>query len=487
MCLLALALAVNGLVAFNAAFHDPLTGYDAEAHLRYADALSRLRLPAREDSYEFFSPPLPYVVPAVVLALERAARGGSGPAGEAALSLAGDAWQAMNLIVSIGLTLAMLALCEAIRPADRALKRLSIALLGCVPLYYKSFAQPRAEPLLALLILLLVSRWVRAVRDVEGRLSGFLLLGAIAGLAALARQWAFFALGAAALCALAHALRDPDRGATLVKGLAAAAIAAALIGGWFYLHLWIRHGSPAAFNQDASRGFRLSNQPASFYADLGLGRLFSDPVRPAFPNRLWPTLYADAWGDYWCYFLVAGAFADEQGRRRYVSGSRLETLATGRASDPRVRTNREAAARYLGRVNALALAPTALLLLGAAAGAARLRAFVTGAAPPAGSEAILALLFAMVAVTAAGFLWFVIAFPDPAKGGMLKATYLLQALPPLAILGADRLLRLRSRRSVFALVVTMLALAAAHNAGAFVSRYNELPLPLSVDQASTGT
>ena len=56
---------VNGLVLFNAVLHDPTIQYDGEDHLAYISALAQLRLPTPQDSREFFSPPLPYFLPAV--------------------------------------------------------------------------------------------------------------------------------------------------------------------------------------------------------------------------------------------------------------------------------------------------------------------------------------------------------------------------------------------------------------------------------------
>ena len=55
---------------YNILHYDPIDGYDAEAHYNYVDHFSRylpyeINLPDRENSREFFSPPLGYVVPAV--------------------------------------------------------------------------------------------------------------------------------------------------------------------------------------------------------------------------------------------------------------------------------------------------------------------------------------------------------------------------------------------------------------------------------------
>jgi hypothetical protein len=59
---------VNGIALFNALFHDPAVGYDASEHLKYIQVLARGRLPGPEDTAEFFSPPLPYLAPALLQA-----------------------------------------------------------------------------------------------------------------------------------------------------------------------------------------------------------------------------------------------------------------------------------------------------------------------------------------------------------------------------------------------------------------------------------
>src|SRR5438105_6539537 len=61
-------LTIQAIVLFNAVFHEPTIGYDAPAHIDYLRTLATFRLPTPPDSYEFFSPPLPYLIPSLVLA-----------------------------------------------------------------------------------------------------------------------------------------------------------------------------------------------------------------------------------------------------------------------------------------------------------------------------------------------------------------------------------------------------------------------------------
>ena len=60
------------IFAYNIYVYDPLYGYDARDHYYYIDYFAmylpdKVNLPSIEDSKEFFSPPLPYLVPSFVV------------------------------------------------------------------------------------------------------------------------------------------------------------------------------------------------------------------------------------------------------------------------------------------------------------------------------------------------------------------------------------------------------------------------------------
>ena len=59
---LTLYLVINLIVLANSILHYPKIGYDAVENLNYIQILPD-RLPSRQDTYEFFSPPLPYFLP----------------------------------------------------------------------------------------------------------------------------------------------------------------------------------------------------------------------------------------------------------------------------------------------------------------------------------------------------------------------------------------------------------------------------------------
>ena len=64
------------ILIYNILHFNPILGYDAEAHYSYVDFLSRylpneIKLPSKNDTREFFNPPLGYVVPAIAQVLCR--------------------------------------------------------------------------------------------------------------------------------------------------------------------------------------------------------------------------------------------------------------------------------------------------------------------------------------------------------------------------------------------------------------------------------
>jgi hypothetical protein len=65
---LAIFLILNGIVLFNACWHDPAVGYDAAEHLNYIEALSAGHLPSSRESAEFFQSSSSLRIPSAPLA-----------------------------------------------------------------------------------------------------------------------------------------------------------------------------------------------------------------------------------------------------------------------------------------------------------------------------------------------------------------------------------------------------------------------------------
>ena len=442
---------------WNAWFHDPHVGYDAGAHLQYVEVLAGGRLPTPDETREYFSPPAPYAIPALLRATG------------VSFSWVGKLAQALNVLFSALLFVGLFGICERVRPGNGRFQLAAVCLLGMLPVYYKSFTQVRGEPILACFAVLAVLGMLSlfAAPQQSFRRAGG--IGVLFGIAVLARQWGFFLLPAVALFGGLLAMRGRTRFAAVFRMLVVVGAATAVVGGWFYVRHLVEFGSVTTFNR-APESFSLSNQPSSFYLGHGDGELFSTPVREAFPNQFWPIFYSEVWGDYWSFFTL-----------------RQPQFGPLRGGRPIVDSNRAEFGPYLGRVNAWSLLPSLVFAAALAAGFARLWRTQRG---PVDTRAIpredgLDLLWLVVACSLLGYAWFLIRYPILDRGDTIKATYMLQIFPFLAILGAERLEWLWARsRGAHAVLVVALACVAVHNAPALFTRYPaEWPdLPLRVGE-----
>jgi hypothetical protein len=413
--LVAACLLLNALVLLNACLHDPTVGYDATQHIKYIVTLSEGRLPGRADTGEFFSPPLPYLLPAALLRTSLVSWWG-----------AAKSAQLLNSLLSLGITLLLLRLCEDLAPGDRILKVGALLILGLLPVYFKSLSFVRGEPYVAFFTLLVVSRAVSAFAS--RKLGVPWGLGVFLGLLVLSRQWGIFVILALVLFVGILAFREGRL--RLVGSLFLSLLVGAVLALPFYAHLSRGAGSPAAFNRLPRSHFSLSNQESRFYLGLGLDTLFSDPVRPAFRNELLPIFYSEVWGDYWEFFLI---YARDRETGRFLSGKALESAASLTGAPPGIETNRASMGAYLGRVNLVSLLPTLVLAAGLFYGLRALCRFALRS-PPTTPDAGFALLALTILLSAAGYLAFLVAFPEPERGDTIKATYLLHVFPLLAVL-----------------------------------------------------
>lgn len=443
---------INGIVLLNALLHSPFVGYDALDHLRYIDVLAGGRLPGEADTTEFFAAPLPYVVPALLQAF------------------ATDRWgvvvkaaQLQNVAWSIGLTLMLVRLCRLIGPGDRTLVRWALGLLAVAPVYYKTFAFVRGEPLAAFLSVVVVERALSLAAAGRSRVRGWAALGLCIGLLLLAKQWGAFVVVAVFAFLAWHAVSESRRRAERLSGIAVAVLVSTLACGWYYLSLHQRFGSAVTFNSPAADGWSLSNRPAAFYTDLGLAKVFVDPVREAFAVgagvALLPVFYADFWGDYWCYWAVHAH--DPAGG--WASGAVLMDVVRANPAAG----NLDTIAPYLGRVNAVALLPTAVVLAGAWLGLVQLAKMLT-AGRATGDAPGLGLAAAVLTVTAGGYFYLLVGYPALD----VKAGYLLHIVPFAAVLGAAALSRVATTRPLLHRRLGLaLLLAGLHNAPLFFTRY----------------
>lgn len=463
--LLGLSLLINGLVLFNAAFHPPLVGYDAHDHTAYVLTLGSGRLPTPSDTFEFFSPPLPYLLPALAHATGRFSPGAAAKLG-----------QLQNVLLSLATTYLLIHLCRRLAPTRPFLPILALLLLGTMTVYYKSFTFLRGEPWLVVFTLLLANELVDLDKERVHSMRSAVRSGLWMALALLSRQWAFMLIPAYLLwTAVQQGLLSIhqtlpvwlERAKGLMKIWLVSGFVVLLLSGWFYAHLYLRYGSIAAFNRTPYATLSLHNQPPSFFSGTGNGKLFTEPVRPSFPAQLWPKFYSELWGDYEAYFLVYGV---DRRNNELLAGFELEET-----SGPFLLSNREQLLPYLARVNRLAIGVSVILLAGLGSGVAALgrwlrsRAMGHGRPFPSAATAPYALIILLAVV---GYAYFLVRYPHPGNGDTIKATYLLHTYPLLAILSAQWLDSLsRHKPFAFLLLVSVVVLTFLYLLPAFISRY----------------
>lgn len=450
---ISLFLAINLIVLVNAVRHNPEMGYDAIDHLGYLQVLPE-RLPDPEDTNEYFSAPLPYFLPSLVNKACVAAYGGLNEQSfEVCRKAAGKFAQGINVLLSLGTTYLLLGICTRLRPESRTFRLSTLALLGTLTVYYKTFAQVRGEPYVVLFtawaLFLLVN--LLANRENAGWKDG-IVLGVVLGLLILSRQWGFMLFPALGLLVLLVVALEKQGALGLVRAFSACLVVAFLVGGWFYLYLYARYDTFLAFNQK-SPGFSFANQPYEFYRHTGLDgfQLFREPTRRVFDNMLIPVFYSEMWGDYFGYMVFI--------RDKSYLG------ILGYANQAQINP-------YLGRVNLVSLYPTLLYAAGLFTGL-----FAGLSAWKAHGEARTRRLFyfglfLFVLVSFVLFLYFLISYPFLETGTTIKATYLLHSLLVLTLLGAEFLEQIHVRwRRIYWVLLVLLLLVWAHNLPAMISRY----------------
>lgn len=453
--LLALFATVTGLVLFNTCVYEPNFPGDAFEFKRYTAVLAEGRLPDSTDSREFFTPPLPFVLPAGLLALG------------VPFAAAMKAGQVVNVGFCAALLVVVLLLVDELRPSDIAARRVALLLLALLPVYQHAFVYMRGEPGLALWAALSLLLAVRHLGREDWRFLPLAGLGVVMGLALLTRQQGVFILLAVTGFAGLRLLVETRGRSARIVALGVCLASTLAVSGWFYASLWQRYGTPMAFNKPR-RTPSFANRPWDFYFGTGNGYLFTNPVRPAFTGQFLPTLYADAWGDYYGYFLV---YVFDHRLSVFVPPWNWEERASEWRGRARYRTNRFTRPAYLGRTNLLGLFPTGLCLFGLFRA---LRVLARLAGPdPAPSRTLAPLLALAILLSLGGYFVLLLSFsPNFARGTTIKAIYMLQVFPLFAVLGAHALSGLRETSLLaFRTAVAGLGLLLAHNAPLLVTAY----------------
>lgn len=412
---------VAGLLVMNALLHDPYSGYDANDHVRYVQALAaNWQLPGRSVTGQYYAPPLPYVLPAMLTSLH------------VGLWKALKVAQLFNAVVALALLFYGLKICEFISPQSTRTKLVFLIMLGMLPVFYRSFALIRGEPYLAFLAVYITYRSLLIFVRREFTPTNIAALGIGLGLAILTRQWAFFLFPPIFLFAVLMNFRRP---ASLLHAAGIATgifLIAFLVGGWFYLLLLRHYGTLMAFDR-LPQPLSTERIAANFRMDVSALNVFWDPVRPTLAGSLIPISYADTWGDYWGAFLV---YARDTRTGQFEDGIIFQNVISAAQFPEVLVTNRFTIKRYLGAANLFAILPSAIFLGAFLYGFAQIVAVAQLRATTDAQRAA-SLLGLECAVAICGYGWFLLRYQTAGQAGDLaKSTYALLVFPLLALLGA---------------------------------------------------
>ena len=439
------SISILYVLIYNLLHYDPIQGYDGDAHHAYVQNFLNLYIPGRLNqpssnlTYEFFSPPFPYLFPAFVNEICK-----SYFSFENIYETCQKLYGFVNIIFQSFMYLVLLYLYMKIvklfNGTDKKIYLSVLLVLGLFTANYRTIAMIRAETYILLLNSFLLYRFLLLLKkSFAYDKSDIFYFGFTIGLLALSRQWAFLLFPAYFLL---YFFIKKEHKLRYFKFLTYTFFIGFLISSWFYINLYIEYGSFTKFNQEPIP-FSLKNQPLSFYLPIGneASMVFTKPIRPYFQNQFLPILYSDLWGDYWGYFTFTSRNL-EIGRNQLVIGD------------------------YLARVNIVSLIPTLLLFSGLRHSFKYIKNIDRSF-----KEYFNLYLSIAVFISLFGYLWFLISFPQPG-GDTNKATYIIHLFHLLGLMAVFRLedLKQKNYRSYFSIML-ILFFVFLHNLSAMMSHF----------------
>ena len=265
---------INSIVLINACLHDPRIGYDAPDHLKYIEALAQLRLVTPDDSRQFFAAPLPYMLPALLVAVA-----------DLDVFWAAKAAQFINVFLSLGLTWFLIRACHLISPRS-SLKFTALVFLALFPVYYKTFAFVRGEPYITFFaVMILYFTLSMTVRERFDSTSA-IALGCAMGLCGLSRQWGVLVLIAVFLFLFYRWLRSPGQRKAIAKVIFLCAVCVLVITAWFYIYLQVHHGSMRGIQPTTRRGVLIEQPTQGVLLRVRRGSVVHEPDQAQLPQSI---------------------------------------------------------------------------------------------------------------------------------------------------------------------------------------------------------
>ncbi len=433
------------VLTYNLFHYDPIQGYDGQAHHAYVQNFLNMFVPGKTDqpsinfTYEFFSPPLPYVLPAFINEICKFSISSSNK-----LETCQDIYGFINILfLSMLFLITLVIYMKIIKIIFNKEKTFNLTILLTIGIFstnYKAISMIRGEIYILFLNAFLIYRFLLLLKNsFEYRKQDIFIFGIVIGFLALSRQWAFLLFPAYFII---YFFMERAYKKNYIKFMIFSFFVGFLISGWFYIGLFLEYGSFTTFNQTPTK-FRFSNQPIDFYLPFAneASMVFTKPIRPNFKNQFLPILYSDLWGDYWGYFSFTS-----------------KSLLTGR--------NQANIGDYLARVNLVSLIPTFVFAYGFKKSLKSVNKSKTD-----NLDFLNKYLVFAVFVSFFGYLWFLISFPNP-SGDTNKAAYIIHLFHLLGLCSAlaiEKLKKINTKTGF--LVLSILFFVFIHNLSSMMSHF----------------
>jgi len=399
---LSISLALLYILIYNLLHYSPILGYDAEAHFAYVDYLARylpnkFLLPTANDTREFFNPPIAYIFPAVIQVICRNFLNANNLLNECR-PYYGKATQIFQSLIFIATIYIYLLTIKRFKKSNRIFNLSFLILISILSINYRTISMIRGE----IYIIFFMSLFMYYISRLEINNFNFsykniIQLGLVIAGLALSRQWGFFLMFPVLFLLISSKSQNLKK---YLKIWVPSSILGILLSAWFYVGLYLKYGTFAAFN--IPRGsFSLISQNKNFYfpSSEQLNYLFFKPIRPHLENQFLTILYSDLWGDYWGYFVFTSRFL-EIGKNQLLIGN------------------------YLAKVNLLSLIPSVAILI-----------FCVIAIKKYKQSYFVNYVKYSIITSFFGFLFFCILYPT-SSGDTIKAVYMIQMFHLLVFLAS---------------------------------------------------
>ena len=285
---------------------------DGDAHSEYVYFLSiylpdELRLPSMVDTYEYFSPPIAYLFPALSIVLCRNVITSEDYKTDC-LDFYDNLGQVFLLFLFIIYLISLFFISKKLFKNYMKFFITLLVLTLSLSVNYQMFSSFRGETYImffsSLVFLLLLSM----AQSSKINYLQYLYLGILLGLMLLSRQWAVFFLPTIFIFWLTNQTSQENK-RKMFFGFFASGLIGLVIASPFYLSLQDKENSIAAWNGD-SYEININKYPISFYTRLGFSEgYFTNPTiaNPQYDEfihgeSIIPTFLSTIWGDPNGYF-----------------------------------------------------------------------------------------------------------------------------------------------------------------------------------------